>query len=49
MSDVDTNYMLFGDIDTHISSDEGLTFNQATYWSTGNANYNTTGTYVHHY
>lgn len=47
VSDVDTNYMLFGDIDTHISSDEGLTFNQVTYWSTGNANYNTTGTYVH--
>ena len=47
VSDVDTNYMLFGDIDTHISSNEGLTFNQATYWSTGNANYNTTGTYVH--
>jgi len=47
VSDVDTNYMLFGDIDTHISSNEGLTFNQATYWSTGNQNYNTTGTYVH--
>ena len=47
VSDIDPNYMLFGDIDTHISSDEGLTFNQATYWSTGNANYNTTGTYVH--
>lgn len=47
VSDVDTNYMLFGDIDTHISSDEGLTFNQVTYWNTGNANYNTTGTYVH--
>ena len=47
VSDVDTNYMLFGDIDTHRSTDGGATFNQATYWSTGNANYNTTGTYVH--
>jgi hypothetical protein len=47
VSDVDTNIMLIGDIDTHISNDEGLTFNQATYWSQGNANYNTTGTYVH--
>ncbi len=47
VSDTDTNFMLFGDIDTHISSDGGVTFNQATYWSTGNANYNNTGTYVH--
>lgn len=47
VSDVDTNIILFGDIDTHISTDEGQTFNQATYWSQGNANYNTTGTYVH--
>ena len=47
VSDIDTNYMLFGDIDTHMSSDGGVTFNQATYWSSGNANYNNTGTYVH--
>ena len=47
VNDIDNNYMLFGDIDTHISTDEGLTFNQATYWATGNSNYNTTGTYVH--
>jgi len=47
VSDIDTNYMLFGDIDTHMSSDGGVTFNQATFWSTGNANYNNTGTYVH--
>ena len=39
--------MLFGDIDTHMSSNGGVTFNQATYWSSGNANYNNTGTYVH--
>ena len=47
VSDIDTNYMLFGDIDTHMSSDGGVNFNQATFWSTGNANYNNTGTYVH--
>ena len=47
VSDVDTNIMLIGDIDTHMSNDEGVTFNQATYWSQGNANYNNTGTYVH--
>ena len=47
VSDIDTNYMLFGDIDTHRSTDGGVTFNQATYWATGNANYNNTGTYVH--
>ena len=47
VSDIDTNYMLFGDIDTHMSSNGGVTFNQATYWSSGNANYNNTGTYVH--
>ena len=35
--------MLFGDIDTHMSSDGGQTWNQVTYWATGNANYNTTG------
>ena len=47
VSDIDTNYMLLGNIDTHRSTDGGLTFNQATYWSTGNANYDTTGQYVH--
>ena len=47
VNDLDTNYMLFGDIDTHMSVDGGVTFNQATYWSSGNENYNTTGTYVH--
>lgn len=47
VSDIDTSIILFGDIDTHMSYDEGATFNQATYWSQGNANYNTTGTYVH--
>ena len=47
VSDVDPNIMLFGDIDTHMSSDGGQTWNQVTYWATGNANYNTTGQYVH--
>ena len=35
--------MIFGDIDTHRSTDGGQTWNQVTYWSTGDANYNTTG------
>ena len=39
--------MLFGDIDTHMSNDGGQTWNQVTYWATGNANYDTTGQYVH--
>jgi GEVED domain-containing protein/type IX secretion system substrate protein/sortilin (neurotensin receptor 3) len=47
VNDLDTNIILFGDIDTHISTDEGSTFNKVTIWSQGNANYNTTGTYVH--
>ena len=47
VSDVNTNYMLFGDIDVHRSTDGGITFNQATYWSQGNADYNSIGTYVH--
>ena len=47
VSDTDPNYMLFGDIDTHMSNDGGQTWNQVTYWATGNANYDTTGQYVH--
>ena len=47
VSDLDTNYILFGNIDVNMSTDEGQTFDQATIWSQGNANYNTTGTYVH--
>ena len=47
VSDVDTNYMLFGNIDVNMSDDEGLTFHKTTIWSQGNANYNTYGTYVH--
>ena len=47
VSDTDPNFMLFGDIDTHMSADGGQSWNQVTYWATGNANYNTTGQYVH--
>ena len=47
VNDIDTNYMILGDIDTHRSIDGGETFNQVTYWATGNANYDTTGQYVH--
>ena len=47
VSDTDTNYLLLGDIDTHISNDGGQTFNQATFWSTGDENYGLDGKYVH--
>ena len=47
VSDTDTNYMLLGDIDTHISNDAGETFSQATFWSTGDENYGQDGKYVH--
>ena len=47
VSDTDTNYMLLGDIDTHMSNDGGQTFSQATFWSTGDENYGQDGKYVH--
>ena len=47
VSDTDQNLLLFGDIDTHMSYDGGQTWNQVTYWATGNENYDTTGQYVH--
>ena len=47
VSDTNPNYMLFGDIDTHMSSDGGQTWNKTTYWSIGNSTYDTTGQYVH--
>ena len=47
VSDTDINYMLLGDIDTHMSNDGGQTFNQATFWSTGDENYGQDGKYVH--
>ena len=47
VSDIDPNYMLFGDIDTHMSTDGGQTWNKTTYWSIGDSTYDTTGQYVH--
>ena len=47
VSDIDPNYMLFGDIDTHMSYNGGQTWEQVTYWATGNEDYDTTGQYVH--
>ena len=47
VSDVSVNYMLTGDIDTWMSIDGGQSFDRATYWADGNANYDQTGTYVH--
>ena len=47
VSDIDPNYMLFGDIDTHMSNYGGQTWNKTTYWSIGNSTYDTTGQYVH--
>lgn len=47
VSDVDTNYMLFGNIDVNMSNNHGATFNRATVWSQGNVNYKTNNTYVH--
>ncbi|MDB4286155.1 GEVED domain-containing protein [bacterium] len=47
VSDVDTNYVLFGNIDVNMSADEGQNFNRATVWSQGNAGYKTNGSYVH--
>lgn len=47
VSDTDNNVILYGDIDTHMSTDEGATFNKTTFWSTGNSNYDQTGSYVH--
>ena len=46
VSDTDQNLLLFGDIDTHMSYDGGQTWNQVTYWATGNENYDTTGQYL---
>ena len=47
VNDIDINYMLLGDIDTHMSNDGGQTFNQVTFWSTGDENYGQDGKYVH--
>ena len=47
VSDVNSNVMLYGDIDTHMSFDGGANFEKTTFWSEGNSNYDQTGTYVH--
>ena len=47
VSDVNSSVILFGDIDTHMSFDEGANFEKTTFWSEGNSNYNQTGSYVH--
>ena len=47
VSDVNSDVILYGDIDTHMSTDGGTTFNKTTFWSTGNSNYDQTGSYVH--
>jgi photosystem II stability/assembly factor-like uncharacterized protein len=47
VSDVNSDVILYGDIDTHMSFDGGANFEKTTFWSEGNSNYNETGTYVH--
>jgi len=47
VSDVDTSYLLFGNIDVNMSADGGQTFSKTTTWSQGNANYATNPSYVH--
>ena len=47
VSDVNSNVILYGDIDTHMSFDGGANFEKTTFWSEGNSNYDQTGTYVH--
>ena len=47
VSDINSSVILYGDIDTHMSFDEGSNFEKTTFWSEGNSNYNQTGTYVH--
>ena len=47
VSDVNSDIILYGDIDTHMSFDGGANFEKTTFWSEGNSNYDQTGTYVH--
>jgi len=47
VSDTDNNIILYGDIDTHMSFDEGSNFEKTTFWSQGNSTYDQTGSYVH--
>lgn len=47
VGDTDTSKVLAGYLDSFFSNDGGRNFSQITYWSWGNASYNTTGKYVH--
>ncbi|MDB9712932.1 GEVED domain-containing protein [Flavobacteriaceae bacterium] len=47
VSDINSSVILYGDIDTHMSFDEGSNFEKTTFWSQGNSTYDQTGTYVH--
>jgi len=47
VSDVNSDVILYGDIDTHMSFDGGANFEKTTFWAQGNSNYDQTGTYVH--
>ncbi|KAA3621251.1 MAG: hypothetical protein DWQ02_28080, partial [Bacteroidetes bacterium] len=39
VNDQDANNILYGYVDTEISTDGGMTFNQVTWWSLGNSNH----------
>jgi len=56
VSDLNVNNMLYGYVDTEMSTNEGTSFNQTTFWALGNtngtggtnqSNYNTATDYVH--
>lgn len=47
VSDMDASIMLFGDIDTHMSTDGGSNFTKTTFWNQGNSNYHDNTAYVH--
>jgi photosystem II stability/assembly factor-like uncharacterized protein len=47
VSDVNSNVILYGDIDTHMSYNGGANFEKTTFWAQGNFDYDQTGTYVH--
>lgn len=43
----DTSNMVYGYVDLEATTDGGATFNQVTWWSTGNANHDIDSNYVH--
>ena len=47
VSDVNSDVILYGDIDTHMSYNGGANFEKTTFWAKGNSNYDQTGAYVH--